>query len=104
MAARTEPATMLRDARATASHELLSMTGVFVARGEELLPLHRLPRRLHPRGDVLGVPAGEPGQVRRLLAEARRQRGAIGRGRRAARRAAPGMAQHVAALEILAVA
>src|SRR5215475_1382962 len=68
------------------------------------LPLHALPRGFHPRGDVLGVPAGEAGEILRLLAEARRQRGEIGVGRRTARGAAPGVAQHVAALEVLAVA
>src|SRR5262249_60120850 len=60
-----------------------------------LLPLHRLPRGFHARRDVLGVPTGEAGEVLRLLAEARRQRGAVGVGGRAVRGAAPGVTQHV---------
>jgi hypothetical protein len=65
---------------------LLRMTVVFAARKarrmtnlsgklerEELPSLDALPRRLHPGRDVLRVPAGDPGEVLRLLAEARRQ-------------------------------
>src|SRR5882724_6955263 len=64
----------------------------------------RLPRRFHLGEPVPHWPAGEIDEVLRLLLEALRQLGAIPGARLAARWSPEGMVEHVAALEVLAVA
>src|SRR5262249_23716492 len=63
----------------------------------------QLPARGHPLPDLPLRPAGQRGEVLRLVLEAVLQCLAIFGGARAGRAAAPGMAQHVARLEVLAV-
>src|SRR5258708_37920481 len=64
----------------------------------------RLPGRFHLGEHVRQWPAGEIDEVLRLLLEALRQLGAIPGARLAARWSPEGMVEHVAALEVLAVA